>query len=324
MIDRRWLLATLTGAVATPALGGARRSSIGSLDGLWSMGSWTDLERPPDAPHLVLSPAEAEAFMAPRRALGGMLAAKPGEVGQAENEYIDRGDGLARVKGELRSSWIVEPADGRIPYRPEVFAKLEKHRDTPLRRFDDPEELAGTERCVASIGAGAPLIGGPDSNLLQIVDTGACVAILVEKYHDVRVIHCGGPEPAGAPATWLGNSVGRWEGRTLVVETRGFRPGINHRGQRTYETGETEVSERFTRAGPKELFYEFTVRDPSIYTQPWRGEMVFRAQTGRIFEYACHEGNYSLPGMLAGARQAEREAAAPQAKPADVAKARAQ
>lgn len=306
MIDRRGVLALLAGAMAGPTAA-ARRGPAGSLDGLWSMGSWTDLERPADANQLVLTPAAAEAYMAPRRALGGMLAAKPGEVGQAENEYIDRGAGPARVKGELRSSWIIDPPDGRIPYRADILATLEKHKDPVFRHFDDPEQLTGPERCVASIAAGAPLIGAPDANLVQILETGDCVAILVEKYHDVRVVHCG-PRPAiDPPSTWMGNSTGRWEGRTLVVETRGFRPGINNRGQRIYESGATEVTERFTREAPGELFYEFTVSDPTIYSRPWRGEMVFHAAPGRLFEYACHEGNYSLPGILAGARRGERE-----------------
>ena len=307
-IDRRGVLAA-AGALVAGVAGPARASPRPArLEGLWSMGSYTDLERPADAPRLVLTAAEAQAFEARRHALHGMLPGQAGEVGQAENEYIDRGEHLARVKGQIRSSWIVDPPDGRIPYRPDVFARLDKHRDPSGRRFDDPEQLAGPERCVASISAGAPLLGAPDANLIQIVETADCVAIVCEKYHDVRVVRLAAGPPSGRPESWLGDSVGRWEGPTLCVETLGLRPGVTHRGQRIYVSGDTRTDERFTRAGPGELLYEFTVEDPSLYTRPWRGEITFTAAAGRMFEYTCHEGNYSIVGILAGARREEREA----------------
>jgi len=306
----------LGAAVGWMGAGGAawaqnrRAHERGDLDGLWTMASFTDLERPAGIWGLVLSPAEAEAYEAPRRALNGMLPSKPGEVGQAESEFTDRGTGLARVRGQIRSSWIVDPPDGRIPYRPEVLAKFDKHKDPPFRHFDNPEELTGPERCVASLAAGAPMVGGPDANLVQIVQTEGCVAIVVEKYHDARIVRLTEPRPAEALApSWLGESVGRWEGPSLVVETAGFRNGVQHRGARLYLSDATQVTERFTRTAPGELLYEFTVNDPTLFTQVWRGETTFRAQSGVMYEYACHEGNYAMPGMLAGARREQQELA---------------
>ena len=312
MIDRRAMLAAAAAAWVRAGRPAAARPKPRGLDGVWTMASYTDLERPKGVANLVLTQAQAKALEDPRRALKGVLPADD-PVGQAENEWTDRGTGFARVKGQLRSSWIVEPADGRIPFRPEVRARL--HADLPgnYTPTDNPEEMNGTTRCVAIYIAGAPMVGGPDTNLVQIVTTPHAVAILTEKYHDARIVRLwrtGEPRPAAMPPSLLGDGVGRWDGATLVVETTGFRPGETNRNQHLFFCPTTAVTERFTRLGQGELFYEFTVTDEALYTRPWRGEMVFKTSSGRIFEYACHEGNYSLPGILAGARREEREAAA--------------
>jgi hypothetical protein len=320
MIDRRAMLAAAAVALTAGAAGAGRSAARGGrprgLDGVWTMASYTDLERPKGVANLVLSDAEAKALEAPRRGLNGLLPADD-PVGQGENEWTDRGAGFARVKGELRSSWIVEPADGRIPFRPEARARLHVDRAPLATPLDDPEDLNGPNRCTASYAAGAPMIGGPDANLLQIVTTPGAVAILSEKYHDARIVRLrrpGEPRPQPLPPSLLGDGVGRWDGphgtqTTLVVETTGFRPGETDRNQHLFFSGTTQVTERFTRLSAGELFYEFTLTDPALYTRAWRGEMVFKYAGGRIFEYACHEGNYALPGILAGARREEREAA---------------
>jgi len=318
MIHRRAMLAAAVAwgaggaGVAVGAVGGAGRPRAARLDGVWTMASYTDLERPKGVANLVLSEAEAKALEAPRRALNGVLAADD-PVGQAENEFTDRGTGYARVKGQLRSSWIVEPADGHIPWRPEVRVRLHADRSPLFTVTDNPEQMNGPSQCLASYAAGAPMIGGPDANLFQIVTTPDAVAILSEKYHDARIVRLWRPgeaRPQPLPPSLMGDGVGHWAGATLVVETQDFRPGETDRGQHVFFRETTTVEERFTRLGEGEIFYEFTVTDPALYTRPWRGEMVFKRTGGRIFEYACHEGNYSLPGILAGARREEREAAA--------------
>ena len=295
-----------------PGLGAARRGAgnSGDLTGVWTLGSYTDFQRPKELHSLVLTPAQADAYEAPRRALGGMPASKDGELGQAESEFNERGSGLARVNGEIRSSWIINPADGQIPYTAAAKARFGLDKDPPLDHFDNPEDLNGATRCVFNSAAGAPMMGNADSNLFEITETPGNVVILTEKFHDARIIRLGAnlAPDLRAPA-WLGDSVGHWEGKTLMVETAGFRPGDTWRS-RLHLSPSSRVTERFTRAGPKSLYYQFTVEDPTLFTQVWRGEMMLDRAKGRIFEYACHEGNYSMSGILAGARHEETEAAA--------------
>ena len=174
--------------------------------------------------------------------------------------------------------------------------------------------MGGTTRCMATVAAGAPMLAAPDANVLQIVQTKDHVAILSEKYHDVRIIRLFADARAAAaagrdPPAFLGSSVGWWDGPALVVETRNFHEGTINKGQRMLISATTRVTERLERVSPGELLYQFTVEDPTMLTGPWRAEMSIRATKGKVFEYACHEGNYSMSGMLAGARREEREAA---------------
>src|SRR5688572_9498661 len=141
-----------------------------------------------------------------------------------------------------------------------------------------------------------------------MVQTRDTVVILVEMNHDARIIRLNGKHLPRQVRPWLGDSVGRWEGDTLVVETTNFNPGESLRlnyNQSFYISTAGKVIERFKRVSSTEILYEFTVEDPDIYSQPWRAEMVMTASTGQLFEYACHEGNYALPGILAGARKEE-------------------
>lgn len=278
------------------------------LDGTWDLGSYTDLQRPAGLSTLVLTPAEAEAYEAPLRGLRGMKASPPGEVGQAEAEFNDRGSGLMRIGGQARSSTIVDPPDGRLPSRPRASALRQDPAASAARgELDNPETQNGPTRCLTSVLAGAPMIGSPDTNLVQILRARDEIAILAEKYHDVRIVRLGTSLAPGAdPPGWLGSSVGRWEGASLVVETAGFHAGAINRGQGLAVSPTTRVTERFTRVGADEIDYAFTVEDAELWTRPWKGELALRRAKGRLFEYACHEGNYSLPGMLAGARLEEK------------------
>jgi len=319
------MLAGVAAALAAggaAAAGGAPRPRAAAFDprdleGTWDLGSYTDLERPHGLPRLVLTPAEAEAYEAPRRALRGMLPSKAGTVGQVENEFTDRGQGLARVKGEIRASTIVDPPDGRLPYNARGEALAGVGAGPPATApgdLDNPETMGGTTRCVATVAAGAPMLGAPDANCLQVVQAPGVVVIWTEKYHDVRIVRLFANAAAARaaravapdPPSWLGASVGWWEGASLVVETEGFRPGVMTKGQRMLVSGATRVRERLTKQASGEILYEFTVEDPDLLTRPWRGETAIRPSRGKVYEYACHEGNYSMAGMLAGARRAER------------------
>ncbi|HEX7943390.1 MAG TPA: hypothetical protein VF495_01920, partial [Phenylobacterium sp.] len=283
---------------------GARKAGR-DLGGTWTHASYTNLERPPELKALVMSAAEIEAYEAPRRAQGGMPPSKPGEVGQAESEFNERGDGVMRVRGEARSSLIIDPPDGRVPFRPEVLGRIGVDRPPTSVPRDGPEQRALTERCLSSAASGAPMIPGADANVFQFVQTPAALAIVCEKYHEVRIIPIGAPLPQRLLPSWPGTSAGRWEGDTLVVETAGFHPGVSDRGQRLVVSDATRVVERFTRTGPAEILYVFDVTDPVLFSRSWRGEAIFRPAKGLIYEYACHEGNYALADILAIARHEE-------------------
>ena len=293
----------------------ARLAAPANLEGTWTLGTYTDLERPAALHALVLTPAEAEAYEGPRRKLRGMPAPTAEDVlGQAEAEFNERGDGLGRVRGQIRSSWIVNPPDGKIPFTPAGLAALAREKTDPALPVANPEQTGVTTRCLASAAAGAPMVGAPDANLFQLVQTPDAVVIVSEKYHEARIVRIAADGSAAArgpaqPPQWTGDGVGHWEGATLVVETLGGRPGAIWRGGRLLAADTTRTTERFTRTGPAELTYEFTVEDPVLYTQAWRAEMTLHPAPGRMFEFACHEGNYSLPGILAGGRREEQAAA---------------
>ena len=144
------------------------------------------------------------------------------------------------------------------------------------------------------------------NNHYQIVQSPGFVVILVEMNHDARIIRIGGERLPETIRPWLGDSIGHWESETLVVETTQFNPGQSFRASlrhQIYMSPDAIVVERFTRIGLREILYEFSVEDPSVFTQVWRGEVPMLAADGQIYEYACHEGNYSLTGVLAGARK---------------------
>lgn len=302
-IGRRAVLAgamTLLGQAAAAA----PRVSPRDLEGYWTGASYTDLERPKELTGPTMTPAEAEAWEAPRRAQGGMPPSKAGEVGQAESEFNERGTGMLRIDGEIRTSLVVDPPDGRIPYRPE-FVAAQGLDGPPREPGDGPEQRPLSERCLSSQLSGAPMIPGPDTSVLQFVQAPGVLAIVCEKYHEVRIIPLSGaPLPARLTPSWTGTSAGRWDKDVLVVETAGFRPGVTNRGRRLVVSGATRVVERFTRTSADTIRYEIDVTDPDILTRPWRAELNL-VPAGPIFEYACHEGNYALPDILRISRQAD-------------------
>jgi len=306
-----WLIAAAV--LLWPAVGSAQayrapRTASGQpdLQGVWTNASLTRIERPDGFETVVASPEKARAFET------GHIGAPtiPGDdTGQAESEWWELGGKLSRVGGEARAALVVDPPDGRLPYTQAGRAAAEKKPG-----FDGPEARNPAERCLSGIGtpAGPPMFNAPYSNIYQIVQTADRVAILVEMNHDVRVVRLGGSHPPASIRLWMGDSVGRWEGDTLVVETTNLHPEEGQRGAssigRTYISGGAKIVERLTRVAPDRIFYAFTVDDPSTYSRPWRGEMTFVASKGPLFEFACHEGNYSMEGILAGARQAEAAA----------------
>ena len=290
--------------------GPATRAASANLTGVWTNAWYTRLERPKDFKLLAATPAEAEAFEAPRRAHRGELIVAQDEVGQAESEFPDNGPGLARIDGQIRTSWIVNPADGQIPWTKDGRARFKAFEG---ERYDHVEQRPTDERCLTVPGAAAPMLNSHDANLLQIVQTADWLLIVGEKNHETRIVRLRAPHPGETPPPlgWNGASVGRWEGATLAVETRGLRPGLTKISDELVLSDQARVTERFTRTGPAEIRYVFEVADPTLFTQVWTGEMVFRTAEGQLYEYACHEGNYSLPSILSAARQGRQPPAEP-------------
>jgi hypothetical protein len=295
------------------------------LQGVWTNVSLTTLLRAPQFKTNVVSREVAERLAQQRatqmeRSLAPTDPNAPappsgGNVGGYNSFYGDSGEHLARVKGEYRTTWLVDP-DGKLPYSAKGQQVFEQAQAVARENFDGPEVRPMAERCIIGFGStgGPPMINVLYNNQYQIVQTRDTVVILVEMNHDARIIRLNGKHLPDQIRPWLGDSTGHWEGDTLVVETVHFNPGESLRlnfNQSFYISTAGKVIERFTRVGPTEILYEFTVDDPQTYTKPWRAEMVMSASTGQVFEYACHEGNYALPGILAGARKDEAEAGRP-------------
>ena len=218
------------------------------------------------------------------------------------------------MNGEYRSSWIVDPADGKIPYSESGQKILAEWRAHSRGNFDNPEIRSAGERCTVGFGSTGtpPMLNVLYNNHVQFFQAPDVVSILVEMNHNARMIRLGEEFRTTVADQWLGDSVGYWDGDTLVVKTTGFHPGSSSRGairHYLYLQPTSVVEERFTRVADDVIFYEFTVTDPELFSQPWKGEMPMWATEGPIYEYACHEGNHALPGILRGARVREADAA---------------
>ncbi len=235
--------------------------------------------------------------------------------------WTDPGSQLANVMGEFRTSYIIDPPNGQIPRLEEPLVDLNRKSFgyrylTGIGDNSGPEALPLAERCLIGFGntAGPGMMGTLYNSTYQFVQTDDYVTILVEMAHDARIIPTfDSEEEARAnrrPSVlqqWFGDSVGWYEGDTLIVET------VNINSQQMQQSSVPisaagKITERFTRYSDTEIVYQFTVDDSNLYSQPWTAELSFHATDGRLYEYACHEGNYAMPGILAGARRAEREA----------------
>jgi hypothetical protein len=231
-----------------------------------------------------------------------------GNVGGYNRGWLDPGTQVMRVNGEPRTAFLTTPT-GQFPVR-KAGAPAGAGRGGAAAggrggQFDNPEQRPLGERCIISFGrnAGPPMLpNGFYNNNYHIVQSKDSIAIGVEMVHDVRVVRLGGTHRTDGVRPWMGDSIGRYDGDTLVVET------INLPQRQAYQGAwqNLKVTEKFTRVGPGRIRYQFILDDPTIWNAPWGGEYEFAALQGDIREYACHEGNYALDGILAGAREAER------------------
>ncbi|MEX1033705.1 MAG: hypothetical protein WDZ30_10120 [Cellvibrionaceae bacterium] len=324
-------LAALIGLGANEA--SAADAKRPDLTGVWTNISMTGLTRPQGIDKLVLTEQEAANFAKglpiagiPRDVIDSDDFTDPSEGAPAAGSvdfgvrgynafWVDPGESLALVKGEYRSSCIVEPENGQIPRRPRSSSGGggASRYVTGIGGNEGPEAMPLSERCLIGFGntAGPGMLSVLYNNNYQFVQTPDHLMILVEMVHDARIIPTfDSAEEARAshgPAAmkpWFGDSVGWYEDGAMVVETVNVRPeqmasssvAISEQGR---------IIERFERYSENEIFYSFTVEDDSLYTQPWTAELSFYATDGPVYEYACHEGNYAMENILRGARLQE-------------------
>jgi hypothetical protein len=254
------------------------------------------------------------------------------DVGGYNRGWLDPGNTVMRVNGQPRDSLLTTP-DGQVPARkgqtrlptagragapaaaPAGQGNVAAQRQAFLRgAFDNPENRSLGERCLISFGrnAGPPMLAnGFYNNNYQIVQSRDAVAINIEMVHDTRIVPLNAKHRTDGIRPWFGDSIGWYEGATLVVETTNIPRRLAFNG--SWEN--LKVTERFTRVAKDRVLYQFTIDDPTLWDKPWGGEYEFAPLNGRIQEYACHEGNYALEGILAGAREQERLDAAAAGKP---------
>ncbi len=293
------------------------------LQGIWSNATITALERPAELVNVdVLTPKEAadyERVMRERNNMDNRNVDRNTDVSRAYNDaWWDRGTKVIKTR---RTSLIVDPPDGKLPpMTPEARARAAARAETLRvkclsgscsvgndglpRAADWTEDRSPAERCIVWASSGPPMMPTAYNNNYQIVQTAGYVAIMVEMIHDVRLIPIDAtPHLPSNIRPWLGDSRGHWEGDTLVVETTNFSGRVNFRNT----TAAMRLVERFTRTDAETLTYRFTVEDPLTYTRPWTAEIPMVRSSEPLFEYACHEGNYGMTGLLAGAREMEKK-----------------
>jgi hypothetical protein len=299
----------------------AQRTSWGDpdLQGRWSNATLTPLQRPDElGDKAYFTREEADAWIRQRiRETSGDLSIEEdresGETGSYNDAWMDRGDSIVPT---LRTSLIIEPETGRVPaFTREAQRQHEQNLAyTAMHPADTPEDRFLTERCIVFGGGAAPMLPEPYNNNYYIVQTPDYVTIMSELNHEVRIIPIDGrPHFPDDVRQWVGDSRGRWEGDTLVVETKNQRTSRFFYGVQMLNSVMSEnfsVVERFTRTGPDQIRYQATVTDPDVWVEPWTVEYFMHPQEGELVEFACHEGNYGLRGLLSAAREEERQAAA--------------
>ena len=300
------LVLTLAHAAAqTPGAYHPPRTSDGrpDLQGVWASAFLTGLERPEDVKDLVLAPAAA------RQLARKFLSFTPIVVDPDANFGTDYQ--LAIVRGSFRSSLLIDPPNGRMPFSALALAAVARGQDRNDHAFDNPEERPTVERCVVG-GGQAPLRPEHGFTPTQIIQSREAIVLMTEDVGGPRIVHLTGAPPPAALRSYEGYSAGHWDGDTLVVETTHLRRDDPYRDtvDRTVLVGpNSRIIERFTRLSDTELLEQFTVEDTDLYTQPWLAEFSLTFSPQPTFEYACHEANYALTNMLRAARLGRQETA---------------
>ncbi len=289
---------------------------VPDVQGVWNYETRTGLERPEvyqgelevDEATMLENMVSTPDYIAFLEATGAE-APGPQNVGGYNGFWISPGLALAHMNGKFRSSIIVNPTDGKIPWK-EDGQTVRRQQQAELEimdmgESDGPEARTLSERCLKSFASTAPFLSSLYNNTMQIVQSPTHVVLLAEMAHDARIVAIDQQHKDLPYDKWLGNSVGYYDGDTLVVMTKDFNTWQVAKERMT--SNNIVLTERFKRVEDDKIHYSFTIEDPDLYTQPWSGEMPMYPAEG-IYEYACHEGNYAMPAILAGARRLEFDA----------------
>ena len=293
---------------------------VPDLQGIWSYETRTRLERPDHYADLEIDEETMLSTLEPTDVIlddyqnfGTNRQNDPANVGGYDPEYFSIGDSLALIDGKYRTSIIVDPPNGQIPWREQGFSiRREQGRAVfgfpeSLNRSDGPEGRPLSDRCLKAFSSSTPFMSSVYNNNMQIVQSPDHVVLLVEMVHDARIVKIDQEHKDLPYNKWGGDSIGYYEDDTLVVVTKNFNPWEIASGFGVSASTNMVLTERFRRVAEDEIRYSFTIDDPTLYTQAWTGEMPMRPSQG-LYEYSCHEGNHALPGILAGARRLELEA----------------
>ncbi len=321
---------------------GIKRTSSGKPDltGTYDAGTLTPMNRPEAFGNKqFMTRAEADALLAasplaaldlasqdsdpnrgaPKKGGDGNQAFGAGGVGGYNAFWIDPGSDVFEIDGKIRTSIVYDPPNGRQPAMTakaqmkmadnfSSFIHLNDGTASWLAHdgpgpFDGPESLALAERCLLGFSGGPPQVPSLYNNFTKITQTETHVVILIEMVHDARIIRLNSEHGPASDRKWLGDSIGHWDGDTLIVDTINFREktGLNGADENLH------LTERFTMQEDGNVLYSFTVDDPTAWTASWSGEYIWKAGDEKVYEYACHEGNYAMGNILRGARLLEKE-----------------
>ena len=318
MALKRWILAASLVAAASPvpALVTGHDTVTQApphFDGIWNSATATPLERPAELrDKAFFTPDEAAAWE--KQVALRNQEPPPGDAtkrrGTGTYNTFYREYGTSTVK-TLRTSIITDPPDGRIPPLTAAAAEVRRRRIERQRKFENPEDLGLQDRCLAFLTSGPPLLPYTYNSNYQIIHTADAFVIHAEMIHETRIIHLDGrPHLPPHIRLWMGDSIGRWDGDTLIVDTTNFNDAGGFYGDAGGNFGwdrNLHMIERFRLLDPDTLLYQFEMHNPTAFTQPWKGELTMTRSSGNLYEFACHEGNYSLANILRGYRATERK-----------------
>ncbi len=293
----------------------AGRTGHPGLDGIWNSATVTPLERPrqlKDKPFF--TPEEAADWerqvAKSNEEPSSQVAARNAGTGTYNTFFREFGTRTVRT---LRTSIVIDPPDGRVPSLTPAAAEIKRRRVERQQHPDGAEDTGLQDQCLAFATAGPPMLPYSYNSNYQIVQTGDAVVVYAEMLHDARIIHLDGRQHLSpAIRRWMGDSIGHWVDNTLVVDTTNFNDGGGFYGDAGGNFGwdrNLHVVERFRLFDAETLLYQFEIDDPTAFTEPWAGELTMTRSAGPLYEYACHEANYSLPNMLKAFRAVERRPA---------------